>query len=624
MNKLPVSVSWLSNIPLLLVLLAWFALTYWALERYQPPQAIPASNTSEFSAERAYEHLKELVGNNKPHPTSSKENERIANWISEHLTKLGYLVESQTSIGIVEDAVRNRSSGRSEVPLENIIASFDLAPSMDAKKLLVVAHYDSVPFGPGASDNGVGVSAALEVASMLADSNLQREIVFLFTDGEELGLLGAKAFAQSHELIDEIGLVINLDARGSSGPSLMFETGQRSAKVVPAIARSMRRPFASSLFYEVYKRLPRDTDFTVFKKRDIEGMNFAFIGNVKNYHTENDTLANVSLNTLQHHGENVWALLNELEAPQYDSLFEKLETEWPQAPADATIPEEFSIRSWMGDSDRAVFFDIMGYRLFWWPEPVSMQLAILVVVCWFAVVGVRIFRRNLSKDEETPIAQNDSIFTVTGYFADGLRLVVYMSLAFGGTWGILRLMKLNEKFALAWPEPALLLHLGFWFAAIALLIGVSIWLHPNSGPMRDGILKTNRFMHVHLGMVAALSVLTTIYVTGGSYLVLIPCAVAIGSHCLFLFWRGLPSSVWANGLLGFVAAAAIGGMWLPLEALFFDAVGFQMPLVNAFRVAFVSVAITPVVAMSTHRFRFFTSMVLVVASVALFAIAELQ
>ena len=53
---------------------------------------------------------------------------------------------------------------------------------------------------------------------------LKNDTVFLFTDGEEVGLLGATAFVKEHPWAKDIGVALNFEARGSSGPSFMFET----------------------------------------------------------------------------------------------------------------------------------------------------------------------------------------------------------------------------------------------------------------------------------------------------------------------------------------------------------------------------------------------------------------
>jgi hypothetical protein len=80
---------------------------------------------------------------------------------------------------------------------------------------------------PGASDDGAAVASVLEIARILAARPPPRHpIVLLLTDGEEAGLLGALLFVQRASTYPEdVKAAVNLEARGTSGPSLMFETG---------------------------------------------------------------------------------------------------------------------------------------------------------------------------------------------------------------------------------------------------------------------------------------------------------------------------------------------------------------------------------------------------------------
>jgi len=82
------------------------------------------------------------------------------------------------------------------------------------------------------------------------------------------------------ELAAQVKAAVNLEARGTSGPSLMFETGSANAWLMHLYESVVARPFTNSMYYVVYKLLPNDTDFTVFKKAGYQGFNFGFIGNV--------------------------------------------------------------------------------------------------------------------------------------------------------------------------------------------------------------------------------------------------------------------------------------------------------------------------------------------------------
>jgi hypothetical protein len=219
------------------------------------------------------------------------------------------------------------------------------------------AHYDSVPAGPGASDDGAGVAGMLEIARILKARPAPRHpIVLLFTDGEEAGLLGALLFVHEHPLARHVKAAVNLDARGTSGPSLMFETGTANTWLMRLYASAIARPVTNSLYYVVYKQLPNDTDFTVFKAAGYQGFNFAFVGNVGRYHTPLDSVANADAGSIQQQGDNALATLSAL----------------------ASAPD-----SGASDGD-SVFFDGFARTLVAWPSPFTLPAALLSLILLLA------------------------------------------------------------------------------------------------------------------------------------------------------------------------------------------------------------------------------------------------
>jgi hypothetical protein len=171
------------------------------------------------------------------------------------------------------------------------------------KALLLSAHYDSVHTGPGAADDGASVAAILETLRVIkTHPPLQNDLICLFTDSEEAGLLGAQAFVEQRPWAKDIGLALNFEYRGNSGAFMMFETSLGNGKLIEGLATV---PFlsATSLFYEVYKRLPNDTDLSVFKQRGIPGMNFSAIDGYTSYHTQLDRPEFLNQGSLQHEGD---------------------------------------------------------------------------------------------------------------------------------------------------------------------------------------------------------------------------------------------------------------------------------------------------------------------------------
>ena len=285
---------------LLLVAAVWVATL--AVDR--PSASKPAlAAPGEFSGARAKLLLQRLVGDNVPHPLGSPANERMRERIVTLLLGLGLKPELQSGIMVCS------RYGVCGVPT-NILARIQGTDVGNERAVLLVAHYDSVAAGPGASDNAAGVATVLEIGRILQLLPPPRQsIILLLDDGEEPGLLGAQAFVQHHRWAASVTAAVNLDARGTSGPSLMFETGSANRWLMRLYSGAVSRPLTNSLYYAIYQRLPNDTDFSVFKAAGFQGFNFAFIGDVAHYHTPLDDAVHADADSLQQQGDNALATL---------------------------------------------------------------------------------------------------------------------------------------------------------------------------------------------------------------------------------------------------------------------------------------------------------------------------
>jgi hypothetical protein len=316
-----------------------------AIARHGPPAPLPADAPPErFSAGRAREILRRLVGNGAPHPIGSAENARVRAEVARELTRLGY-----------ETTVQERFVCGSRYPVCATVANVAarLPGRSGRRTVLLAAHHDSVEAGPGASDDGMGVAALLEAARALrADPPARNPVVLLVDDGEEAGLLGADAFTASHSWAKDVGAVVNVDARGTGGASLLFETSDDNAWLIAVAARALPRPNTSSVYYTIYKWLPNDTDLTIFRAHGLPGVNFAHIEGVKRYHTPVDDFAHASPATLQHHGDNLLAMARGLAA------------------ADLEAPRR----------GNAVFFDVFSAAIVRWPEAATLPLAFVAAL----------------------------------------------------------------------------------------------------------------------------------------------------------------------------------------------------------------------------------------------------
>lgn len=264
-----------------------------------PPVKNGSIPDSAFSVRRAFTHLAQIA--RLPHSTGTAENARVRAFISTACKQAGFSVTIQNTTAINEG--RNRINAAN---IYNIIAS--KKGTNNSKAILLMTHYDSQPNTPGAGDDGAGVAAMLETANCLQRTPLQNDLILLFTDGEEIGLMGATAFVKESPLLNEIGLVINFEGRGNAGPSNMFEVNPNNGWAINGYAKSAAHPFANSLGYEIYKKLPNYTDFTPFKNAGITGLNNAYIDGFVNYHSPNDKPENLDLRSFQQQGENMLSL----------------------------------------------------------------------------------------------------------------------------------------------------------------------------------------------------------------------------------------------------------------------------------------------------------------------------
>jgi hypothetical protein len=440
-----------------LVLGALAAVSLLALE---PPDPLSASApASEFSAERAFSHVEQIA--ERPHPVGSPANAEVRDYLVGQLEDLGLrpTVQQATSARTMEGTA-------SIARVHNIHAR--IPGSSPTGHVVLVAHYDSVPRGPGAADDGAGVAAILEIArAITSDSQPRNDIDIVFTDAEEPWLLGAQAFVRDDRLDPRRSVVLNLEARGTSGPALMFQSSSENASVIPALA-SVQRPITSSGWEACYQLLPGDTDFTVFRNAGFAGMNFAFFDGSARYHTPEDSPTNFDHASLQHMGSTVLATARKF------------------AGQDLGAPRGGSL----------TYFTVLG-ELVHYPQSLAVSLAVLAAVVFVATLlyarrrGVRIRGVGLA---------------AASFLA---LLVVTMALGMG-TWQVLRLLNpgygsfhTGDTYQPEWYATGLL--------ALTAALNVAWYLMMRRRAPEEIILATWAWFLV-------LAILTAAFVPGAAYL----------------------------------------------------------------------------------------------------------
>ncbi|NGX15857.1 M28 family peptidase [Wenzhouxiangella sp. XN24] len=266
-----------------------------------PPPVVPASAPeTEFSASRARLHLEAFAV--VPRPVGS----------AAHRATRDYLVQALQEIGLeprLQETTALRRSGNAlrAARVTNVMALIPGRASSGAVVLL--AHYDSVPVAPGVGDAGNGLAAILETARALqASPAMRNDVIVLFTDAEEVGLLGADAYVSQHPWAAETGIVLNAEGRGHAGEVHMFRTTPNNGGMIRVLGEAAPWPVATSLAGELFRLMPNDTDLSVFQAAGHAGMDFANVLALTHYHTPLDNLANADPRTLQHHGSYLLSL----------------------------------------------------------------------------------------------------------------------------------------------------------------------------------------------------------------------------------------------------------------------------------------------------------------------------
>lgn len=278
---------------------------------YTPKAKIDGGES--FSSIGAKEHIKEIA--KKPHSIYDEEAlAEVRNYIIKELKDLGL----DTEVFNYKDVVDKQGN---IVEMNNIYTKIDGKDGEKGKYILLATHYDSSPKkregeeegSLGAADAGYGISSILEILRVIKESDkpLENGIKVLITDGEEMGLLGAKEEMNNNfDLYENVAFVVNIEARGVKGPALMFETSNNNSKVID-LYKSANLPVSYSLAADIYSKMPNGSDFTEFKNKGLQGVNFAVLNSLDYYHTPRDNYDNVSDTSLQHYGEQILPMVQE-------------------------------------------------------------------------------------------------------------------------------------------------------------------------------------------------------------------------------------------------------------------------------------------------------------------------
>lgn len=498
-------------------------LTIFAVYRQTPPSAVPGDAPAlAFSSGRAMKRLE--VTNRKPHPVGSLEHAEVQDYIVRELGAQGLDPKVQ------ETTVTTSKFGDLRAATVRNIAARLVGTGGGGKAVLIAAHYDTVPTAMGASDDGASVAAMLEsIRALKAGSPLKNDIIFLFTDAEEIGLFGATAFVDEHPWAKDVGLVLNFEARGASGPSLMFETSNGNGWLIEQLAKAAPHPMANSLSYEIYKLLPNNTDMTVFKQANLPGMNFAYIDSPLLYHTRADSIENIDERSLQHQGSYVLSLARHFGSVNLDQ---------PR-------------------SGNAIYFDVLGLTLLHYPASWVIPLLVLAVLLFAAVIVLGFRRKKLTV-----------MGVVAGFFLFVLNIIVAALSVTVVWWLIATVQRMAGVSLLDDIYRSKLYFAGFVLIAVAVLTALN--------NLYGRRVSTEDLAAGALFLWLILLAVTSVLLPGGSYLLLWPLVFCLAAFAFMLTRQPeKPTSLSSFAVLSLCAIPAVV-LIVPMIYQIFVAMGLDL------------------------------------------------
>lgn len=419
----------------------------------------PAVNPDHpFNTARAFERLERVLGDELPHPVDSDAGDAVRERLLSEIQALGFSPIVGDDFHCV-DGWHRVACAR----LRNI-SFWVTEPDPDA--VLLLSHYDSVAAGPGASDDGAGVAASLEIASLMKGKELDRPLMVLITDGEEAGLMGASLFVEKDPRAAMIGAVVNMEARGTSGLPSFFQSSRPNGRDLKALGGSTRLPSSSSMSADIYELLPNDTDLTEFLGLPIDATNFAYSGDVAYYHTPGDNLARMDQRSL-----------------------------FTMGAAGLTATEAFLEQSQGRTESQYLFVDVMGWFILKIPPVIGL---FFIGACFIAAAFLLWSMRAGTTPWRVALVPPLSLIVGVALAVGGTLLITAFrpEVQFGAAYpialramhasaGLLGAMIIYTFFTRPADRVALLASSWFWFGALGLLIfatvqGAAILFAPSS------------------------------------------------------------------------------------------------------------------------------------------------
>ncbi len=314
---------------------------------------------TEFMMNNALLHLNQIAA--RPTPMGSEAHDDAKEYLVNQIEELGLDPQIQAT-SIYNPGWRNAGN------IQNIITR--IPGSDNSQAILLLSHYDTGHLVPGASNAKAGIATILEYLRVLQSrGSLKNDLIVLFADGGEVGMLGSLAFFEEHPWVDDIGLVINLGAQGTSGPVMMTDSGRFNNWTIPEFKQAVNRPLVNSTINELNRWIIRDNDFAIFKYAGIPGFNLMYGESPRWFQTSMDNIENLDQRSLQQMGDYVDQLVQ-----HFGNLDLAMDSE----------NEEANL------ANNNVYFDILGLTVVRYPiafvaHTLTIGLILFGFACWYAI-----------------------------------------------------------------------------------------------------------------------------------------------------------------------------------------------------------------------------------------------
>ncbi|MGE7110369.1 M28 family peptidase [Lysinibacillus sp. NPDC047702] len=508
-----------------------------------PSQVEVGETEKDFSSDRALNYLKEVA--KEPHPIGSSANKKVKDYIVKHFQNIDIPVEIQSK------PVKDISGGEYAIEIgaenvENIIAKIQ-GTSGDDNAILLTAHYDSEIETPGASDDGYGVVTIMEAARALKQMPAPKNtIYFVLTDGEEQGLLGASALQERTDILDEVRVMLNFEARGNTGVPIMFETSSNDLKLVQLYKETVPYPVAYSFASEMYKKMPNDTDFTELKVTKKLGYNFANMGGLEAYHAEIDRVENSDEETIRHFGDYALPLVKKfmmMDAKEFQALEDS--------------------------KDDAIYFPLMKKTLVVYSEKFVIPLMIVLLLLTVAIFFFS-FKKQVTKIKGFTFSLIATIGSLVSIFIFYFLLIRLLTIVFN--------VAIDEDSIVMFGtyDPVILTLMVL--LAIVLSFFLAKWISKKYGTV-NFVISTQVLWIV-------LAVMSSLTFKGISYAFTIPAIIS-----LLLILPILVKVKWAKGVYHYVAVAG----WTVTSILLLAPIIYLIYIAKTISIAPIIVVITALI-----------------------------